>query len=228
MLNFFPLKINIRQSGINQVLYVKNSDDKIEIYETNSKGYKNTLLETRNGHKSRLFLWFRFNWKSVSLGFTGIAVSILFVTIGYTSKFTPEERMYKRFYSSFDKDGKGFYLSSSMLSEAKSQYEQGDYTAALTIFASVPKQVKQEVEIKFYTGLTFMEIEQHHEAVNYFESVITLNKEAAYYSYWYLALCKLKLNEVKETRKNLNYIIINDLFNHEKAKKLLKCMDRIG
>lgn len=222
MIKLFPLKINIRQSGINHALYVKNSDEKVEIFETSIKGQRKKILETRTTFKSGMITWLRQNRKKLLIAGSGISAIVITGVVFYFSSFSFEERLYARYYKTFDEETKHFYTSREILEEAKRQYKDGDYPAAMAIFSSIPENVSREVEVKLYSGLTWMEMERFDESIKCFNYVISSSKEAGQYATWYSALCHVKQNELTEANKLLSLIITHKFFNHKKAEKLQK------
>ena len=84
------------------------------------------------------------------------------------------------------------------------------------------------MEADFYTGVSYMEIEQHADASKSFTRVIEHNDNLYIQkAEWYLAGCLLALDETNRARRELARIASSS--NHyyqDKAEKILKRMKR--
>ena len=138
-----------------------------------------------------------------------------------------ENRLYAKYYHPFKEVISNKYklhTNGSMLTEAKSMYNQGDYYNALLIFKNLPNSLPIEIEKKFYTGLIFMEMGQFDDAIDKFE-YLTAEPDAVMILSpvkWYLGLCYLNTDQDEKAVAALTQITENRGYNYKNAVKILK------
>lgn len=107
----------------------------------------------------------------------------------------------------------------SVIEEAFIAYDLEEYAKANELF-NLAIKISTSDYIQFYKAISLMELEQHKEALNLFESV---NWSEAYKekSMWFKSLCYVKLNQVKEAKKELTLLTEKGTFKNSEAIALL-------
>ena len=216
--------IDIRQCGENQGVVIQCYNKRLKVKEINENGDKKTHC-IKAGTGWGLFTTF-FSKKSVRIF---VSVSLLFFISGagivkYQTRDTLENRLYKKYHKPKTEVFEMFFIASSALDEAKGQYEEGDYKAALLLFQNLPSNVNFETERQYYLALTLMELNQHEEAIQRFLSVRNnaLRKDMRFMVEWNLALCYLKINDKANAINSFKKVANHNLYNSREAKRILK------
>ncbi len=116
-----------------------------------------------------------------------------------------------------------------LMSKAGNFFLLGEYAKAIDCYDEVLDiSSDNKVEADFYTGISYMEIDQHQDASNSFIKVITHDDNLfIQQSEWYLAGCLLAMDETDRARRQLAMIASSS--NHfycKKAERILKRMKR--
>ena len=114
------------------------------------------------------------------------------------------------------------------MSKAQDRFQKGEFEEAIDCFEEVLEINPNKVEADFYSGVSYMEIEQHADASKSFTRVIEHNDNLYIQkAEWYLAGCLLAMDETNRARRELARIASSS--NHyykDKAEKILKRMKR--
>lgn len=111
--------------------------------------------------------------------------------------------------------------SSDELVKAQNLFENKKYEDALLVFQSFEGQSNNEGTLYIYKGIAQTELGKYNEAEQTFNMLINSNLIDAEKGYWYNALLNLKQDKTKETKRILNKIVSNSLYNNQEAKELL-------
>ena len=105
------------------------------------------------------------------------------------------------------------------LEEAFIAYDLEEYAKANTLF-DLALKISRADYIQFYKAMSLMKLEQHTEALEILQNV---NWSEAYNekALWYKSLCHLKLNQIKEAKKELTILIKKGTFKNTEAIELL-------
>jgi len=149
------------------------------------------------------------------IGFSGVNIYL-------NNRDSLENRLYAKYYESFQNDTKNYFNSSPIL-KAKKMYSNNESGDALFILQNIPSSLDIEPEKNLYSGLALMELERYSEAIEKFET-LQGNDEMTVLSIsqWYLALCYLTTERRSEAITILEEIVENKSYNHDKTKKILK------
>lgn len=105
-------------------------------------------------------------------------------------------------------------------SRAFTAYEEENYNKALQLFKEL--NIKQnDSYIDFYEAIVLMQLNQHKESVVLLKSYIENDGELTDRAHWYLALAYLKLDNIKDSKKELKKLIALGSFKNDSAKRLL-------
>jgi tetratricopeptide (TPR) repeat protein len=114
------------------------------------------------------------------------------------------------------------------MNKAQDRFQKGEFEEAIDCFEEVLEINPSKVEADFYSGVSYMEIEQHADASKSFTRVIEHNDNLYIQkAEWYLAGCLLAMDETNRARRELARIASSS--NHyykDKAEKILKRMKR--
>jgi len=111
-----------------------------------------------------------------------------------------------------------------LLSRAFTAYEDEKYEEALTFFKDL--NVKQnDAYIDFYEAIVLMQLNRHEESIPLLKNYIKNNGELKDRAHWYLALAHLKLDDVSNSKKQLEKLIQLGSFKKAAAKDLLENLE---
>jgi tetratricopeptide (TPR) repeat protein len=111
------------------------------------------------------------------------------------------------------------------LKQAEHYYQLGDFGKAVVYFEMVLKEQPDQVATKFYTGISYYELEQFAEANKNFGKVIEQNDNLYIEpAEWYLGLCFLAMDDNERARRQFAMIASS---NHEKAQEAEKLLRKI-
>lgn len=110
------------------------------------------------------------------------------------------------------------------LAKASVLFQEEKYQEALTIFTTYAKESDTyNPQIQLYIGISYLELENYHEALQTFDQLLQSNTVDHHKAYWYTALTYLKQNDAESAKKVLKVLVENPTnYNYEKAKELLK------
>ena len=90
---------------------------------------------------------------------------------------------------------------------AMDQYDQGNYQAALEHFQDYPEDGPYSIQVKLYTGVSYLELDQPEEALVVFSSFDHNNQFLFNHLFlWYEALTQLRLENYSACRKLLDQL----------------------
>lgn len=114
------------------------------------------------------------------------------------------------------------------MNRAQEFFLSGEFEAAIDAFDEVLEINSNKMEAQFYTGVSFMEIEQHQEASESFTKVIAQDDNLYIQkAEWFLAGCLLAMDETDRARRQLASIASSSShYYHDDAAKILKRMKR--
>jgi TolA-binding protein len=161
------------------------------------------------------------------------AAAAVFLLITVTSVFYylqtrtySNERLYSIYYEPYNKniftriesvEPEGVFM------QAMVKYADEDYKNALDLFKQVPSTDDFILPANFYSGISFMQTAQYHEAINSFLYIIkNPDNELIYQSEWYLGLCYLKTNETDKAFTQFKNITGSNSIYKEEAEDILK------
>jgi tetratricopeptide (TPR) repeat protein len=111
--------------------------------------------------------------------------------------------------------------SENNLAKASALFQEEKYQEALAIFTKESDTYNPQIQL--YIGISQLELENYHEAIQTFDKLLNSNTVDNHKAYWYTSLTYLKQNDAEKAKKVLNTLIENPTnYNYEKARKLLK------
>jgi len=109
----------------------------------------------------------------------------------------------------------------SSLNEAVEFYESGNYAQASERIEKVLSTDKNQVKAHFISGLILNETGNYSAASTEFNLIIDKFDSYHIESKWYLALCYLKLNQVKKAKQLFNELSLSKNFYQIRAGEIL-------
>lgn len=111
-----------------------------------------------------------------------------------------------------------------LLSRAFTAYEDEKYNEALQLFKEL--NVKQnDGYIDFYKAIVLMQLNRHEESIPLLQHYIQNNRELKDRAHWYLALSYLKLDDVSNSKTELEKLIQLGSFKKAAANNLLENLE---
>ncbi|MGC8802433.1 MAG: tetratricopeptide repeat protein, partial [Bacteroidales bacterium] len=116
----------------------------------------------------------------------------------------------------------------NLVNMAIQAYENKEYYKAITLFSNIETSIPDcTLMAAFYKGVSCIEVSDYKNAIQSFTRVIN----APYNTYtanahWYMALTWLKLNNVNESVKHLDWLVKNDRQLNTKAEEILSALEK--
>ena len=217
----------IEDQEINELIdayRLKNGEEEPENVKILRKKLENAYKSyIRNTRKQKLQKTRRILYTAAAVFLVIIVTSVIYYL---QNKTYSNERLYSMYYEPYNRniytriesgEPEGVFM------QAMIKYADEDYENALDLFKRVPSTDDLILPAHFYSGISFMQTRQYHEAASSFLYIIKQpDNELIYQSEWYLGLCYLKTGETgkaftqfkKITRSNSNY--------KEKSEDILK------
>lgn len=110
-----------------------------------------------------------------------------------------------------------------VLLQAMERYEERDFEHALVLFEEVVQSHKDDMAVKLYAGISYMEEERYQKASNSFNKIIADNDNLFIeQAKWYLSMCYIKTENDKEAIELLKDLVKENSAYKKQAKKVLK------
>ncbi len=111
------------------------------------------------------------------------------------------------------------------LVNALQQYDSGHYEKALAGLEEVLSADPDNEPANFYAGMACLQIGRFDEAYAFLLKVIATNGNYASQARWYLALIKLKQNDIEGAKELLQQITKTNGYQHTQAAALLQLLE---
>lgn len=223
------MKIEIRQFGPGGVVVHNNRRRQVKIKEVNTSGeWELPITNQRKRFFCKVSKFLSIKKNQMFLAAGTVTVLLATTTTFLFTRDTLENRLYNKYYTPKPDVHEMFFIANSPLDEAKEQYKQGDYKAALMLFDNLTNDNNPlEVERQYYSALALMGMGNYQEAIYRFKATQDSyqRKDVLYMVEWNLALCYLKTNERDKAVASLENIVKNNLYNHKKAKRILRRLE---
>jgi len=192
--------------------------------ETKIINYRKLLNEaydeyTSNKNLIRKKSIFKYSIASITL------ISFLLISINILIKESPD-KIYQKYYNTFPST---FTLRSNneienhILRDAIKEYNKKNFNQSAILFEQLIKTNKNQNGFKFYAGISNMEIKNFKKTEIYFNEILEsknllLHEETM----WYLSLCYLAQNKIKESVILLKKLTQNKGYYAKHARKILR------
>ncbi len=164
----------------------------------------------------------------ISIAAVALLYMALLFVLRYNGKSLSNEQLYSMYFSpaATNNNFRGLTSDDNILNLGYNYYEKGDYETAINYFNKALLNDPNNLEVKQYLGLSYMNINDYNKAIEEFKYI--LDKKPNLFtedSSWYLALCYLKINNISEAKKQFD-LISRDPYNsyNKKAFKILKSL----
>ncbi len=160
------------------------------------------------------------------------AAAALIISLGvFGSGNTPEE-LFQDYYAPMDASEYtlrgGQTLEYSPVNEGIRLYLEGDYEATLQKMRTLSDRFPYRTEAQFYSGLSYLGLEQFELASEAFESVVQNQGRYLPEALWYLGLCQLQTGELEQSSMHLQRLSEYEGIYKEDALALLKDLRRFS
>ena len=118
---------------------------------------------------------------------------------------------------------RGTDSQNATLIQAFQLYENKEYESALELFAQVTKNDQDNIPVKFYSGISYIELGQYRTALEPFNYIMQ-HQQNLYIerAEWFAGLCYLVLNENDNAVELFKKISLSNSSYKDKAHELLK------
>ncbi|MEE4256062.1 MAG: tetratricopeptide repeat protein [Bacteroidales bacterium] len=118
---------------------------------------------------------------------------------------------------------RGTDSQNATLIQAFQLYENKEYSSALDLFAKVLENDADNIPVKFYSGISNIELGQYRTALQPFNFIMN-HKQNLYVerAEWFAALCYLKLNETDNAIELFRKVSHSNSFYKENAHEILQ------
>ncbi|QMU30515.1 tetratricopeptide repeat protein [Adhaeribacter radiodurans] len=166
--------------------------------------------------------------RSLYYWLSGVAACLIlgfFVYLFWQNQHKPEQ-LYAKYYepymiASVQRNGS----AQNTQQQAMQAYEEGDYQLAAKAFESCLSLTPQDIDCRFYLGLSYLETQQLPKAEQTLKQVIQATpNEYTTRAQWYLALVYLINNKSKDARLLLQELSRDHGFYGKKADMLMEEM----
>jgi len=166
--------------------------------------------------------------KNLVIGFIGMAaaaaIAVIVIVKTLTPSYTPDS-LYSEYYKPLNAYSTTTRNNANVLdpfSNAVALYNQAKYKSALVIFTDLTKQETNNQTYLFFSGITYMGLEDYNNAIVLLSKVVT--SESDDYkkeSKWYLGLSYLKTGEIEKASKYLTELSNSNGYYQNQAQDLL-------
>ena len=106
--------------------------------------------------------------------------------------------------------------------EALHLYEQGNYEEALSSFDNYLHLNPQDIETRFYYGVTALMNNEFEIAERELQTVANSNSRLVNQATWYLALVRINTNQIDKAKENLNTLVEGQSSYAQRAGEIMK------
>lgn len=111
----------------------------------------------------------------------------------------------------------------SSVNEAFEAYQNKDYEKAATMFSLLYEETRESPYL-FYSANTLIQLNRGEEAIPALQEHLKTKDILSDKTAWYLAMAYLQIDDVDNTKKMLQTIVEENLYDSEAAEKLLKAL----
>ena len=166
----------------------------------------------------------KFTWQLLAAA--SIVIVLVSSTIVYYSNFgSNHNSIFNHFYKKYEASllTRSNNTNNDELVIAIQLYDRGKYQDAITIFEKIIKKDATNTAAYFFAGASYIETKAYSKAITCMKFVIEQKDTAfAEHAKWYLALCYVKTNQLKEANQLLNNISKGNSVYHLMAADVLK------
>ena len=179
---------------------------------------KNHKLKNNNSIK-------RFSWRMISIAAVLLTIIIVGGSLLFRQKIVSPNEIYSRFYTPYQADVsvRSTGQLQNGLTLAIQLYQKKDYNTAFEILGNLLNDNKDNPVIRFYYGITAMELNRYETAIYQMNELVSKNQQPfAIHAEWYLGLCYLKLDDESKARTYFENIVRENGYYSSRAQEILK------
>lgn len=203
------------------------------INDTEFQALRNTIIKVnekfKKAEKSNSVIILKPAYKKAYIYSIAAAIALLVGIYSITQFLSNSSKgsninLFTEFYQSYQSDyiNRSNQVAINDLYLAFQAYENHEYDKAIGLFTKVTDSDHSIIIAYFYKGISCIETNNLTVAVESFNKVL-INEANPYYAQakWYIALTMLKLNNPKEAKVHLSWLVANDRFYGKKSKEIL-------
>lgn len=175
--------------------------------------------EDRNGRKTK-----RSNPYALRIALLAAAAMIAAIVLVKTlNPSEGSEELYQKYYTPLIANTATTRNSSNIdpFSGAVEFYKQGQYKAAAAAFSDLLHKDSNCVSIRFFSGITLIEIGDYNQAIGLLNEVAAKNMEYKKEAQWYLGLAYLKVGETQKATTCIEKLAESKGYYQDQAQDLL-------
>lgn len=161
--------------------------------------------------------------KKLAIAASIIIIAILSSIVFYTSK-PLNEKLFNQYYTAYDASviTRSDNTTTDDLIVAIQLYDKKQYNEAIIKFDKILKIDHNNTAARFFISVSYMETKAFEKAIENLNQVIA-NHDTAFLEHaeWYLALCYIKTNQLKEAKKIIGQIKAGDSYYRAQASDLM-------
>lgn len=134
--------------------------------------------------------------------------------------------LYETYYAPYDASityRSGNTEVDMVLLKAMERYEEHDFANALVLFEEVVQSHEDDMAVKLYSGISYMEEEKYQKATSSFNKIIK-NKDNLFIEQakWYLSMCYIKTGKNSDASIILKELVLDRSTYKDQANKILR------
>lgn len=158
------------------------------------------------------------NWLYIAAS----VVILLGISLFFVNQDPSSNKLYAQYFEPYPNTVAPIVRSNSqrdIKNDAFAAYENENYQKATELFSQLSSETNEEFAI-FYNAMSLMKLERISEAS---ELLAETNWSKSYNdkALWYLSLCRLKENNIPDTKRLLQKLITANGFKNKEAKSLM-------
>jgi len=162
--------------------------------------------------------------------YAAASIALLVATGGLVQKLShpnlDNNAVFEKYYSPYDATvtyRSGNTEVDRILLKALERYDEKDFENALVLFEEVVSTHSDDMSVKLYTGISYMEEEKYQKASTSFSKIITNNDNLFIeQAKWYLSMCYIKTGNDIEAVHLLKELINEQSTYTDQANKVLR------
>ncbi|MBI9053935.1 MAG: hypothetical protein JEY96_08975 [Bacteroidales bacterium] len=162
--------------------------------------------------------------------YAAASIALLVATGGIVQKLAHPDldnnAVYEKYYAPYDATvtyRSGNTEVDRILLKALERYEDRDFENALVLFEEVVSSHGDDMSVKLYTGISYMEEEKYQKASTSFSKIIVNNDNLFIeQAKWYLSMCYIKTGSDNDAVYLLKELINEQSTYTDKANKVLR------
>jgi len=212
----FELELRLNVPLAREFILTKEIDHMI-IEDEEELSFRKQLQEIHERKSSTVVRRFFLNEYRHSWHFAAASIALLIMLTGILWFIIPKdytnERLFSRYYSTENVMSVS-RSADNQLFEALFKFQQREFAEASRLFKAILREDENNIVIRFYGGIAYIETQYYHEAIAAFKKILQ-GEDNLYteHASWFLGLTYLRVNETEKAVELFNNMM-NDTDNY--------------